>query len=295
MQVLHYIAGPLLGAVIGYFTNYIAVKMLFIPRHEVRVFGRVLPFTPGAIPKGKDRLARSAGEVVSANLLSKEDLEKRLLSPQAVALAEKAVDKVLSGTIESNVTPLLPMDMTYVDAREKTINAVSLTVEKAVRDMKVGNMIAGYIREYIMEKSESRLLKFLMEAQMFDDVIETLAGGVNQYCDDNAYRIVEKQIRAKADNMRGETIEEILNEGEVDAETARKGVLSAYENIIRNSMESFLKKFDVAGMVEAKISAMSPEELEKLVLSVMKNELNMIVSLGALIGFVLGLVMLFMP
>ena len=46
-----YITGPLIGGVIGYFTNYIAVKMLFYPRTEVRLFGHVLPFTPGAFQK----------------------------------------------------------------------------------------------------------------------------------------------------------------------------------------------------------------------------------------------------
>ena len=34
---------------------------------------------------------------------------------------------------------------------------------------------------------------------------------------------------------------------------------------------------------------MQPEELERLVLSVMKKELNSVVSLGALVGFILGL------
>ena len=34
---------------------------------------------------------------------------------------------------------------------------------------------------------------------------------------------------------------------------------------------------------------MGVKELEELVLSVMKNELNMIINLGALIGFVIGL------
>ena len=31
-MILNYIAGPLIGAAIGYCTNYIAVKMLFYPR-----------------------------------------------------------------------------------------------------------------------------------------------------------------------------------------------------------------------------------------------------------------------
>ena len=51
MEVLHYIAGPLLGAVIGYCTNWLAVKMLFKPLEPIKVFGRTLPFTPGVIPK----------------------------------------------------------------------------------------------------------------------------------------------------------------------------------------------------------------------------------------------------
>ena len=65
MEILKYLAGPLIGAVIGYCTNYIAVKMLFYPRKEIRVFGHRLPFTPGAIPKGQQRLAKAATEMES--------------------------------------------------------------------------------------------------------------------------------------------------------------------------------------------------------------------------------------
>ena len=35
-----YIVTPIIGAIIGYVTNWIAVKMLFRPRKEVRVFGK---------------------------------------------------------------------------------------------------------------------------------------------------------------------------------------------------------------------------------------------------------------
>ena len=39
-----YITGPLIGGIIGCFTNYIAVKMLFYPRKEVCLFGHTLSF-----------------------------------------------------------------------------------------------------------------------------------------------------------------------------------------------------------------------------------------------------------
>ena len=41
------------------------------------------------------------------------------------------------------------------------------------------------------------------------------------------------------------------------------------------------------------VNAMSADELEALVMSVMKKELNTIVNLGALIGFILGLLNIF--
>ena len=79
LEIVRRIAGPVVGAVIGYFTNYIAVKMLFFPRKPVYLFGHQLPLTPGAIPKGKERLAKAAGDVVAGALLTREDLEDFLL------------------------------------------------------------------------------------------------------------------------------------------------------------------------------------------------------------------------
>ena len=70
------ITTPLIGAVIGYATNRVAVKMLFRPRKEICVFGRRLPFTPGVIPRGKARLARAIGRAVEEQLLTAEVLRK---------------------------------------------------------------------------------------------------------------------------------------------------------------------------------------------------------------------------
>ena len=48
---------PLAGAVIGYVTNAVAIKMLFRPLTEIRVFGIRLPFTPGILPRHRHKLA----------------------------------------------------------------------------------------------------------------------------------------------------------------------------------------------------------------------------------------------
>ncbi|MDR1212035.1 MAG: DUF445 family protein [Spirochaetaceae bacterium] len=69
---------PLAGALIGFITNVIAIKMLFRPLREIRVFGLRLPFTPGILPRGRHTLALSIGAMTEKHLLTGELLRKRL-------------------------------------------------------------------------------------------------------------------------------------------------------------------------------------------------------------------------
>ena len=85
------LAGPVIGAAIGYFTNYIAVKMLFRPLYPVYIGKWQLPFTPGIIPKGRGRLAKAVGEAVGEVLLTKKDFEQLFLSEQMQATVKHQV------------------------------------------------------------------------------------------------------------------------------------------------------------------------------------------------------------
>ena len=76
--MVQYIVTIVMGTVIGYGTNYLAVKMMFRPKTEVKLFGRTLPFTPGVIPKQKDKLAGAIGSAVGTSLLTKEDIKSKL-------------------------------------------------------------------------------------------------------------------------------------------------------------------------------------------------------------------------
>ena len=49
-----YILPPLVGGVIGYVTNAIAIRMLFRPHTAKYIMGRRVPFTPASFPKRKD-------------------------------------------------------------------------------------------------------------------------------------------------------------------------------------------------------------------------------------------------
>lgn len=66
-----------IGAIIGAFTNHIAIKMLFRP-HEAKYIGSWrVPFTPGLIPKRREELANQLGKMVIQYLLTPELIERK--------------------------------------------------------------------------------------------------------------------------------------------------------------------------------------------------------------------------
>ena len=82
---------------------------------------------------------------------------------------------------------------------------------------------------------------------------------------------------------------ELLGQFDVDEAAVRSAVTDAYRNIVNQCADGILQSVNITALVEDKINAMPIDELEKLVQDVMKKELNAIVNLGALIGFILGL------
>ncbi|RDI47887.1 DUF445 domain-containing protein [Falsibacillus pallidus] len=101
-----------IGAVIGGFTNSLAIKMLFRPYKPIYIGKWRLPFTPGLIPKRRDELAVQLGKMVVDHLVTPESIEKKLMQPEfhdeivswlqqelsSVAISEKKIGDLLAGT-----------------------------------------------------------------------------------------------------------------------------------------------------------------------------------------------------
>ena len=80
-------APPIVGGVIGYFTNDIAIKMLFRPYRARYIGQRQIPFTPGLIPRNQERLAKRVSDTIMGSLLTPEELQnlaRRLLQVDRV-------------------------------------------------------------------------------------------------------------------------------------------------------------------------------------------------------------------
>ena len=104
-------APPIVGGVIGYFTNDIAIKMLFRPYRAYYIAGRQVPFTPGLIPSNQERLAERISNAIMGSLLTPEELQnlaRKLLLPERVQagilwLLKLAIEQIQGSNQERTV------------------------------------------------------------------------------------------------------------------------------------------------------------------------------------------------
>ena len=80
VNLLPWVLPPFIGAVIGYVTNALAIRMLFRPLTQKRFLGLRVPLTPGIIPKERFELAESIGRMVSRELITEDTLKRQLAS-----------------------------------------------------------------------------------------------------------------------------------------------------------------------------------------------------------------------
>ncbi|MFB2876991.1 DUF445 domain-containing protein [Floridanema aerugineum] len=110
-----YISPPILGAIIGYFTNDIAIKMLFRPYKAKYIGKQRLPFTPGLIPANQERLAKRISDTIMGSLLTPEELQnlaRRLLETERVQgvilwLLRLALDQLQSADKEDKTVKVI--------------------------------------------------------------------------------------------------------------------------------------------------------------------------------------------
>jgi uncharacterized membrane protein YheB (UPF0754 family) len=163
---------PLIGALIGWLTNYIAIKMLFHPREEVRIL-----FIPvqGVFPKRQKDFARKLGQVVSQELVSVEDLTAHL--------KEKATSEVILNHIASRL--------------EEGI---------ASRLPRAFPMLAMFMSGDMTEKVKGFLLEQL--GSLNEELIDKLSGELEEELD--VQRIVEEKVAAFSSDKLEEILFSIM-------------------------------------------------------------------------------------
>ena len=288
--MIKYFIGPAIGAVIGYCTNYIAVKMLFYPKKEVKIFGRRLPFTPGAIPKEQPRLARAIGDIVGTKLLTQEDMKEQLLAGDVKSMVSDVLVQELSVGIKEEIKKIATLTEEQYDAgKGKVSKVISEAIVDALAKIDISTLIVEKGGAVLKEKVAGTMLQMFVNDEMIASLTAPFGAEFQKLITEQGVEYVQPLVSDKIGEIEEESVMDLLGKVDITEMVVRSTVEALCEKIMVAGMDKVLQGLDISKIVEQKISQMSVDDLETLVLTVMKKELNTIVNLGALIGLLLGM------
>ena len=325
--MLDFILTPVIGAIIGYFTNWLAIKMLFKPHREYRFLGVRVPFTPGLIPKERRTLAQKIGEVTAKNVLTDDALNEMLRSEEMREKLRLAADGLFerlakntaqAGSLipggfpdEERLTQFSARASEFLNEHVKLFDYTNISGASGVfikllesPDFK-GSEVDESLRRFVKKIAEENFGKFLGIFIHYDKIYDNIKNGVVEYLKS------EDNLRVLSDKVSSYTKSQLEPSGMVygllvkllnipvcelmDKLTGsgldvKKFVLDAADFALKAGGSYVVKNIDLGSLIEDKINGFEMAEVEEIIFSVVKRELSAITWLGALLGLIIGFV-----
>lgn len=291
-EIVGLLSGPVIGAVIGYFTNYIAVKMLFKPHKPIMIGKFRVPFTPGIIPKRRSAMAEEIGRAVGKHLLTTEDFEKILLSDDVKAKvvqdAAEVWQRVENEYSAQSLSVHLAGEAKTAELKAKIQDVVTARLLYNVDKLPIGDMVVAKATEVAGEKIQGTLLAKFVSQDKINSMIAPIGPYVDEYLAENGQDIFEPMVKDEVTALSEMPLAEVQQKLGVTDEKIASVIEKVYEKFVGQKLADVIENISVAEIVSERINNMEITEIERMVLEVMQKELRAIVNLGALIGFVIG-------
>ncbi len=102
---------PVISAFIGWFTNWIAIKMLFHPKEPKKILGITIQ---GIFPKRQQQFAEKLGKLVSQELLSFADIEQKLIHPNNIEKLMPVVEEHIDQFLRRKLAEEMPVISMFI-------------------------------------------------------------------------------------------------------------------------------------------------------------------------------------
>ncbi len=178
---------PLISAFIGWFTNWIAIKMLFHPRLPVKVLGLTIQ---GIFPKRQHQFAQKLGKLVNEELLSFKDIEAKITDgsnlKQVMPIVETHIDNFLRNKLAAEM-PIISMfigDKTIEQLKSvfmkelESLFPVLMTsyMEKLKHELDLEAIVTEKVSNFSSDKLEEILQAIMSKEFRFIEVIGAILG-----------------------------------------------------------------------------------------------------------------------
>jgi len=174
---------PIISALIGWITNYIAVKMLFYPQKEQNFY---LFRLQGVFPKRKAVLAERLGEIIAKELFSVQMIKEKIQDPQTQQQISQAIVEHLDKNLLEEIKKVNPMIAMF--ATPELINPIKEKIAEQVSQAlpmltdKLGQKIEEIdvkemVRQKVINFSDDKLEQILLAVMQKELKFIEIAGG----------------------------------------------------------------------------------------------------------------------
>lgn len=166
-----------IGAMIGWVTNYVAIKMLFRPYKEIN-FG--LFKIQGLIPKRKHEIAISIADTVQKELISLNDVTNSLDGEELEKRMGDMIDKILDEKLEGELIKKFPMLAMFMS--EDMLRKIKNMIKTSILENK--DTIIEMFSNYLEEKVNFREI-----------IIKNVDGFSLEKLEDITYSLAKKELK----------------------------------------------------------------------------------------------------
>ncbi|MBP9215072.1 MAG: DUF445 family protein [Chitinophagaceae bacterium] len=168
---------PVISAFIGWFTNWIAIKMLFHPKKPIRFLGVTIH---GIFPKRQKQFAEKLGKLVSEELISFREIEEKIANPDNVKKLMPLVEEHIDHFLRVKLAQQMPVISMFIG--DKTINQL-----KQVFIVELEELFPTIMSNYMKHLQE--------ELDLEKIVVEKVSGFSSDKLEDILKSIMSKEFR----------------------------------------------------------------------------------------------------
>ena len=187
-NLLQFIELPLIAALIGWFTNWVAIKLLFHPKKKIKI--GILEIQ-GVFPKRQKIFAEKLGMVIAREIVSSQDIKEKLNQSNIATEVKTLIDKHINTFINTKLKEAYPQVVMFIynyiirqfkDVTMKEIetivplilNTYKQGIEKALDGVDIKSTIASKVTNFSSDKLEEIILSIMKKELRFVEI----SGGI---------------------------------------------------------------------------------------------------------------------
>jgi uncharacterized membrane protein YheB (UPF0754 family) len=246
------------SGLIGFFTNWLAITMLFKPAKKRPILGH------GLIPAQKERIAYRLAQAVSEDLINPEIIKAKIKESDIIRKYRRVSTRYLKSIIDD---PAFRIDLkqwvvTYLD--------------EMIADPEIRTAIAAHILNQIEEAIQNKSLeKVAFKAYSY------IKGQEMQQMIEEALTQIPLSVENGLDKVDHilDTLPKKIDDNSIQI-----------ENIVTTLLYRLINQLNVHSLVEENLRSYDEQKISDVIQNASNEQLRYIQYLGAVLGFIGGLV-----